>query len=59
MRRSVSGEESSRGKGLNVIYWNGGSSRGALHLRGLINFLRGINKVSLIFQGAPGPSITI
>ena len=45
--------------GLNVIYCNGSSSRGALRLKGLINSLRGINKVSLIFQGAPGPSITI
>lgn len=45
--------------GLNVIYCNGSSSRGALSLKGLINSLRGINKVSLISQGAPGPSITI
>lgn len=54
-------QKMSRGKqqrdGLNVIYCS--SSRGALHLKGLINSLRGINKVSLIFPGAPGPSIMI
>ena len=55
-------ENESRGKqrnGLNIIYCNSSSSRGALCLKGLINSFRGINKVSLIFQGAPGPSITI
>lgn len=45
--------------GLIVIYCNGSSSRGALYLKGLINSLRGINKVSFIFQGVPWLSITI
>lgn len=42
-----------------MIYCNGSSSRGALHLKGIIITLRGINKVSFIFQGAPRPFITI
>lgn len=47
--------------GLNVIYCNDNSSRGALRLRGLIKSLGvgEINKVSFIFQGAPGLSVTI